>query len=1332
MKKVTLIVASLMLATATPAMAQTQDNPLVLSWDATSFKAPGASAQKTFYKLESNYEGVMIIDCSAIQGSTMSDLYVNDKRVGNLISRELIVKRHDVIVFALACQEDNGMNEIKLSYRAVKQGEVWNDPVTMTNGLNLPVIKNNADLAQWYKVSVAPKHKATVQLPYGVASAFTPDNAATEANPQSFENNANGMSLVIDNFDGVQPKDIYVKVAACNAGGEVTITDEVKPGTDAEHPIVLAWDAESFKAPAAGASKTYYKLESNYEGVMTLDCSAIKGSTMSDLTVNGKRVGNVTSREMMVNRHDVIEFALACQEDNSANDIKISYRSIAEGEVWNSPLALTDGTNIPAIKNGVELAKWYKVSVAPKHKATVQLPYGIASAFTPDNAAAEASPLSFENNEKGMSLVIDNFDGVQPKDIYVKVAACNAEGAASITDEIKPGTDIEHPIELAWDAESFKAPAAGASKTYYQLRSNYEGVMAINTDAVKGATMTDLYKNGTRVGNVTSREILVNRGDIIQLAIACQEDNSANDIKISYRSVKQGEIWNMPNTLAEGENKIACVETNVDLAQWYKLSVEPGKKANIQMPYAVAKVFTADNAMAETNAADFVNNAEGMAYSYANQDCVPVDLYVKVEGNNKASNAVVSFEDCEILKGNGSEKYPNIIAWDAESFKAPAAGSMKTYYQLKSNYEGVLSINADALQGYTMSDLYVNGQRVGNVATREILINRLDVVRFAIACQEDNSANDIKLSYRQPKQGDIWNMPIILQEGGNTAKVVRNNVDLAQWYKVTVPANEYLNIHMDYAVAEIYTPDNAAAQTNPIKFENNVYGMTYEMTNEKNGPVDLYIKVSSLNNPSEIIVNYGVAPAEDGSAARPYTVTCPGGFYGPDAAENVDDKTYYRMEASQNGVLLISSNLENAIANVLVNGKSIGAGLNREVQVQLHDIITFEIACQTDNTEKAVNLKYRDFEEGDQWLNPIVLKKGDNAAEAVRYNVQMPDWYKFRVPAGETVHIQMGYGIAKVYNVFTAGQEKDGAEFTNNAQGMIYSYTNEADVANDLYIKVSGLNEAGNIKVYFQGDAPANGEGTMESPYILAWDAEGFNAPAAGATKTYYQLESNNEGVMVINADAIKGSTLTDLFVNGQRVGNVVSREILINRHDVVLFGLACQEDNSANQVKISYRAVAEGDVWNMPIALAKGDNNIVAVANNVDLADWYKVSVAAGEKMTIQMGYAVAEAFTADEAATGAKGAAFENNEKGAAYTYDNTKGTGIVDIYVKISANNEACVATVTFDAGEVAGGNATGIDGIMANGNDKVFDMNGRAVKAMQKGKVYIINGVKVLKK
>ncbi len=1348
MKKLLRVFFALMLMmTVAPLYAQvsgegTEAAPYAYTWfDDLTINGPKQALNPsdwTFHEVTCRAEGVM-----EITNNTTADQIVllkNGKQIINSIAKggattSILVKMNDVITFKMVSQADQSNKTIQLHWRAIQYGvgEEWNDGVAMVEGENeIPQIRNNQDLAKWYTITVPAGKKATLKSGYISAKVFTVDNAASETNGQALENVEGGCMYTYSNTKS-SPVVIYVKVSAANSATTATLSfdnGEVEEGNGSEEtPVILSWDTESFRGPAAGIQKTYYQLTSNYEGVLIIK-SNLKGSVLSDLTLNGARIGNVVSREVLVKRGDVIVFAVACEEDNTQNTIELSYRAAKAGEEWNNPIALAEGENeMTAVENNIDLAKWYKVSVPAGMKATIELPYGVAMVYTADNAMSEARGDVFENTEKGMTYTYNN-DDARIVDLYVKVSSMNTAGTATVTfaeGEINKGNGSEAaPYILAWDTESFFGPAA-EQKTYYQLTSNYEGVLTIKSN-LKGEQINEIYVNGVRQGSAISRDLLINRKDVVLFVLNTREDNSANTIELSYRSVAEGEIWNMPIALAEGENEIAAVENNVDLAKWYKVSVPAGTKATIELPYGVAMVYTADNAMSEARGDVFENTEKGMTYTYNNDDARIVDLYVKVSSMNEAGTATVTFAEGEINKGNGSEAAPYILAWDTESFFGPAA-EQKTYYQLTSNYEGVLTIKSN-LEGEQINEIYVNGVRQGSAISRDLLIFRKDVVLFVLNTREDNSANTIELSYRSVAEGEIWNMPIALAEGENEIAAVENNVDLAKWYKFSVPGGKKATLTMGYGVAEAFTADNAMSQMRGAGFENTEKGMTYTYTNDEVRTVDIYVKVASMNEACTAELSFEDTEITKGNGTEyaPYILAWDTEeFNAPAAGAN---KTYYQLTSNYEGVMVIDASVlqGNVDSELTINGVNMGEVTSREVLIYRKDIVTFAIACEEDNAANPIKLSYRSVEDGEIWNQPITLVQGENTVGIVEKNVDLAKWYKISIPANAKMKLYMPFGHARVFTADNAAAQTNGIRFENSHVSMEYVYNNTQNTFVDIYVKVCSQPEVGTAVVEFSAAEQNVGNGTENDPFILAWDVEEFNAPAAGTTKTYYQFESNNEGVMIIDASAIQGQTMTDLFINGTRVGNLVSREVLVNRHDIVTFAIACEQDNSQNTIKIGYRAAKEGEIWNMPLALVNGDNTIEEVKLNIDLSQWYKVTVAAGEKLEIQFnGYAAAEALTAEQAAAGAAGTQFEGNDKGVFYSYDNAEGTSPVDIYVKVSANNSKCTATIKGAA------DADAISSIFAAGADKkAFDLNGRAVKNMQKGKVYIVNGVKVLVK
>lgn len=630
-------------------------------------------------------------------------------------------------------------------------------------------------------------------------------------------------------------------------------------GTQSD-PRILNWDTESFAGPSAGASMTYYQLDCNYEGVLTIK-SDLTDVSKSEITVNGVSRGQVCDRDLLISRRDIIVFGIACESNNTSRHIHLSYRSIGEGEIWNWPIALYEGANLIAeVHDGINLARWYKVSIGSKEKLKIEMTPGDVLIFTPDNAARENMGETLTNNGTMLEYNFKN-ENTMPTDLYIKVADMAQGGIANVTleKELPPappepvyGT-IDNPYILDPSTESFKGPKMDSEKTYYKMTSDTYGVLSIDMSNIKGQVVSDLIINNERIDDVRTREVMINRWDEITFAIAClDEDNSDNDIRISFRSLAEGETWDRAMALTKGDNKLMAIDNaTASIPRWYLVSVPAGFKLTLHMTKSEARIFSAENAEKESSPIEFTELEDMMVYKYANVTDSPVEFYIKVTACPEGY-ANVAYLANEIAEGKGTADNPYILVDEARSFLALEPKYAKTYYQTIAAADGVMSIDTKAIKGQTATDLIVNGMRRGNVTSRDLLVSKGDTVLFAVACELDNTANRISFSYRDLAEGESCTQPLSLSAGENRIDEVVNNINIPLWYVITVPAENILTIKAsNYGIYSVYADaEKAANDIDAEEFTNKEDGtIFYEFTNpSEDSEATIYIKITSCSS----------------------------------------------------------------------------------------------------------------------------------------------------------------------------------------------------------------------------------------------------------------------------------------------------------------------------------------------------------------------------------------------------------------------------------------------------------------------------------------------------
>lgn len=148
------------------------------------------------------------------------------------------------------------------------------------------------------------------------------------------------------------------------------------------------------------------------------------------------------------------------------------------------------------------------------------------------------------------------------------------------------GTSVS-PYILPSDATDIVSPIAeenGERITCYQIVANCDSVMSISCDTlrketirwvnrhriVEGGDSSDSYlENGK---GMSSCDLFIMNQDIVTFAIVSPDTLFAtNKFKISYREKKEGESFDRPIELFEGDTSVSVVSTLLD--RWYMVRV---------------------------------------------------------------------------------------------------------------------------------------------------------------------------------------------------------------------------------------------------------------------------------------------------------------------------------------------------------------------------------------------------------------------------------------------------------------------------------------------------------------------------------------------------------------------------------------------------------------------------------------------------------------------------------------------------------------------------------------------------------------------------------------
>ncbi|MBQ0056472.1 MAG: hypothetical protein KBT20_02340 [Bacteroidales bacterium] len=499
-----------------------------------------------------------------------------------------------------------------------------------------------------------------------------------------------------------------------------------------------------------------------------------------------------------------------------------------------------------------------------------------------DEQTAKAGDLVFANDtnaDLGLANGYSTYSVVIVDGVHESKAATNSayigEDAPLGVEEVF-ATSSTDSITLTWTPVTKGSNGGYVNPTYnvYPYEGYYKGER-INVEPITGTTFTFAYptNEGTQ-GNVrfcvtaetkvdetwgTDVNVLVGAPYTMPYVVGQFLDNDSTAFWSSDGSfgAMYRDAWS--DLSSDGDGVSACIYGYNEDA-----SIEFTTGKICLMGKAAKLSFDLKNECL-TKIHVIVNDANGVKYEIkdfeleANEGFETVSVVLKGDFSSTAwIRASIVFEPTELYKylyldnvqinehnGSGTEEDPYILAWDAEGFAGlePAQSyGENVYFQLESNYEGVMLFSHNFTQ--TLGSISINGQvRVSSLPSQfETIIARHDVVTFKVMkAQEDNTANAAQIAYRPFEDGDLWNMPIALEEGENGIPAIKSNIQLAKWYKVAVPVTSTVTLEMSdpYATIVAFTAANAAEEKEPIAFTEGKL-----IAEGAEADYDLFIKVS--------------------------------------------------------------------------------------------------------------------------------------------------------------------------------------------------------------------------------------------------------------------------------------------------------------------------------------------------------------------------------------------------------------------------------------------------------------------------------------------------------
>ncbi len=664
--------------------------------------------------------------------------------------------------------------------------------------------------------------------------------------------------------------------------------------------------------------------------------------------------------------------------------------------------------------------------------------------------------------------------------------------------------------------------------------------------------------------------------------------------------------------------------------------------------------------------------------------------------------------------GTGTGKYTN-----PPTIITPPAGTSNCY---------TFTATDDCVLGLAVSvgnefegKLTINGNDAGNIEDREVLLRKGNVVMLDIV----NAGKDdlVALNLREVGEGEIWYKAIPLNKGDNAIAEVKKDKDLAMWYMVTLPDVTSLDLSFDtQGTATVFDSDKADNETLGIQVEADGSGMKYSYANTTNSSEDLYIKVENMNAGCTANVEFGGAVLGYGITIDGHEVNIENHAdvlgdgtisYDPTANVLTFNNANGRIFVNVNRTEKFTSSLDGIKIKLIGDNTLFGLTVCGDVKSSICGNGTLFInntasLARTVNFYTEDDLIIEDCSVSMKSLNGFGLRVGTLSKHA-----------KLTI---RNASLRIDSPLDCLYE--TSDLLLEGCTILSPV-GAHFDAGKSGIVGDDGEL-VKGELVIGKLVT------PEKGTGTKEDPFKLddklptpgTGGGEGEPGEEGGGGSTpiiiitppegssFYTLTATGDCVLGLYANVgseFKGT----LSIDGVDAGNIEDREILLHKDNVAMLEIA--NAGKDDMIGIYLRALANGDIWYMPIELVEGDNAIPMVVEGKNLAVWYKALIPADKAMTIATdAKGSILTFSAKNAETQAAPVPLKDNETGLSFVYDNFTDKDI-DRYFMVTSMPTACTATVSFTK-------SAGITDITADDpltSSPLYNISGQRVSTSYKG-------------
>ena len=252
---------------------------------------------------------------------------------------------------------------------------------------------------------------------------------------------------------------------------------------------------------------------------------------------------------------------------------------------------------------------------------------------------------------------------VETTDREPKAIGTDENGKDDIGNDFDGLGTLVSPYILPSDATDIVSPIAeenGERITCYQIVANCDSVMSISCDTlrketirwvnrhriVEGGDSPDSYLENEK--GMSSCDLFIMNQDIVTFAIVSPDTLFAtNKFKISYREKKEGESFDRPIELFEGETSVSVVSTLLD--RWYMVSVPVNVTLDMNIRYyeKYIRVYAYEDGILHKleNINPLPWSMIMSAYTYTNTNDSVRNIYVNLSNTKKEFSVNVAFTE---------------------------------------------------------------------------------------------------------------------------------------------------------------------------------------------------------------------------------------------------------------------------------------------------------------------------------------------------------------------------------------------------------------------------------------------------------------------------------------------------------------------------------------------------------------------------------------------------------------------------------------------------------------------------------------------------------------